>query len=47
MSTNFSPIMKWKAEEGEIHCIRFSPNETAVYTVGSSGEVRCTKETTD
>jgi len=32
--------MKWKAEENaEVSCVRFSRDETAVYTVGTGGEV--------
>jgi hypothetical protein len=40
MSTNYSPIMRWKADEAEISCVRFSRDETAIYTLGTEDKVR-------
>jgi len=41
MSINNSPIMHWKADETELYCVRFSPDETNLYTLGTEDKVRC------
>lgn len=39
MSTNYSSIMKWKMDDSDLSCVRFSRDETAVYTVSATGGV--------
>lgn len=39
MSTNYSPIMQWKADESELSCVRFSRDETAIYTLGTDNKI--------
>lgn len=39
MSTNYAPIMQWKADESELYCVRFSRDETALFTLGSEDKV--------
>lgn len=39
MSTNYTPIMRWKADDSELHCVRFSRDETALFTLGTEDKV--------